>query len=100
MADILTSFYGFSADEIRTIVDESVTRNNLMNRFDWLLDDVKEGVFLTVCIDSCHSETATRDIAFLTSELQISPAEIKLQPRFIEPPADIALRRWCLVVAL
>ena len=25
MADILTSFYGFSADEIRTIVDESVT---------------------------------------------------------------------------
>ena len=43
MADILTSFYGFSANEIRTIVDESVTRNNLMNRFDWLLDDVKEG---------------------------------------------------------
>jgi len=153
MADILTSFYGFSADEIRTIVDESVTRNNLMNRFDWLLDDVKEGdlllfhfsghgsqiqdrdgdeleddldeilclyemdfrnpdsylldddfndiidrlpkgVFLTVCIDSCHSGTATRDIAFLTSELQISPAEIKLQPRFIEPPADIALRSY------
>ena len=129
MADILTSFYGFSADEIRTIVDESVTRNNLMNRFDWLLDDVKEGdlllfhfsghgsqiqdrdgdeleddldeilclydmdfrnpdsylldddfndiidrlpkdVFLNVCIDSCHSGTATRDIALLTSGLQ------------------------------
>ena len=32
MADILTSFYGFSADEIRTLVDESATRNNLMSR--------------------------------------------------------------------
>lgn len=153
MADILTSFYGFSADEIRTIVDESVTRNNLMNRFDWLSDDVKEGdlllfhfsghgsqiqdrdgdeledgldeilclydmdfrnpdsylpdddfndiidrlpkgIFLTVCIDSCHSGTATRDMAFLTSELQIPPPEMKLQPRFIEPPADIALRSY------
>ena len=153
MADILTSFYGFSADEIRTIVDESVTRNNLMNRFDWLLDDVKEGdlllfhfsghgsqiqdrdgdeleddldeilclydmdfrnpdsylpdddfnniidrlpkgVFLTVCIDSCHSGTATRDLAFLASELQIPPTEAKIQPRFIEPPADIAMRSY------
>ena len=46
MADILTSFYGFSTDEIRTIVDESVTRNNLMNRFDWLLDDAREGDLL------------------------------------------------------
>lgn len=153
MADILTSFYGFSADEIRTIVDESVNRNNLMNRFDWLLDDVKEGdlllfhfsghgsqiqdrdgdeleddldeilclydmdfrnpdsylldddfndiidrlpkgVFLTVCIDSCHSGTATRDLAFLTSGLQIPPTETKIQPRFLEPPADIALRGY------
>ncbi len=153
MADILTSFYGFESDEIRTIVDESVTRNNLMNRFDWLLDGSKEGdlllfhfsghgsqipdrdgdelkdsldeilclhdmdfrnpdsylldddfndiidrlpkgVFLTVCIDSCHSGTATRDIAYLTSALEIPPAEMKIQPRFIEPPADIALRSY------
>ena len=159
MADILTSFYGFSADEIRTIVDESVTRNNLMNRFDWLLDDVKEGdlllfhfsghgsqiqdrdgdeleddldeilclydmdfrnpdsylpdddfndiidrlpkgVFLTVCIDSCHSGTATRDLAFLTSGLQIPPTEAKIQPRFIEPPADIALRSYSKSVSV
>ena len=153
MADILTSFYGFSPDEIRTIVDESVTRNNLINRFDWLLDDVKEGdlllfhfsghgsqiqdrdgdeleddldeilclydmdfrnpdsylldddfndiidrlpkgVFLNVCIDSCHSGTATRDIVLLTSGLQIPQAEMKIQSRFIEPPADIALRSY------
>lgn len=153
MVDILTSFYGFQPDEIRTIVDESVTRNNLMNRFDWLLDGAKEGdlllfhfsghgsqiqdrdgdelddsldeilclydmdfrnpdsylldddfndiidrlpkgVFLTVCIDSCHSGTATRDLALVTSELRIPPAEMKLQPRFIEPPADIALRSY------
>lgn len=145
MADILTSFYGFQSDEIRTIVDESATRNNLMNRFDWLLDGYKEGdlllfhfsghgsqipdrdgdelkdsldeilclhdmdfrnpdsylldddfndiidrlpkgVFLTVCIDSCHSGTATRDIAYLTSALEIPLAEMKIQPRFIEPP--------------
>ena len=46
MADILTSFYGFQSDEIRTIVDESATRNNLMNRFDWLLDGSKEGDLL------------------------------------------------------
>ena len=153
MADILTSFYGFQADEIRTIVDESVTRNNLMNRLDWLLDEAHEGdtlvfhfsghgsqiqdrdgdeledgldeilclhdmdfrnpdsylidddfndiidrlpkgVILTVCIDSCHSGTATRDITYLTSRLQISSGEIKLQPRFIEPPADVALRSY------
>lgn len=153
MADILMSFYGFQSDEIRTIVDESATRNTLMNRFDWLLDGSKEGdlllfhfsghgsqipdrdgdelkdrldeilclhdmdfrnpdsylldddfndiidrlpkgVFLTLCIDSCHSGTATRDIAYVTSELEIPPAEMKIQPRFIEPPADIALRSY------
>ncbi|NUO09709.1 MAG: caspase family protein [Candidatus Brocadia sp.] len=153
MTDVLTSFYGFSPDEIRTITDDAVTRNNLMNRFDWLLDGAREGdlvifhfsghgsqirdrdgdelddgldeilclhdmdfrnpdsyltdddfnniidrlpkgVFLTICIDSCHSGTATRDLAFVTSELQISPAEMKIQPRFIEPPADIVLRSY------
>ena len=153
IADILTSFYGFSSDDIRTLVDESVTRNNLMNRFDWLLDGAQKGdlllfhfsghgsqipdrdgdelddgmdeilclydmdfrnpdsylldddfndiidrlpkdVYLTVCIDSCHSGTATRDITLLTSEFQIPLTEAKLQPRFIEPPADIALRAY------
>lgn len=159
MADILTSFYEFSPDEIRTIVDESVTRNNVMNRFDWLVDGAKEGdlllfhfsghgsqiqdrdgdeledsldeilclydmdfrnpdsylldddfndiidrlpkgVFLTVCIDSCHSGTATRDLALLTSELQIPPDGMKLQPRFIEPPTDIALRSYNASIAI
>ncbi len=153
MADILTSFYDFQSDEIRTIVDESVTRNNLMNRFDWLLygaqkgdlllfhfsghgsqmpdrdgDELEDGmdeilclydmdfrnpdsylsdddfnniidrlpknVFLTVCIDSCNSGTATRDLTLLTSELQVPLSDMKLQPRFIEPPADIALRTY------
>ena len=153
MADILTSFYGFVSDDIRTLVDESATRNNLMNRFDWLLDGAQKGdlllfhfsghgsqvpdrngdelddgmdeilclydmdfrnpdsylldddfndiidrlpkdVYLTVCIDSCHSGTATRDITLLTSALQIPLTEAKLQPRFIEPPADIALRAY------
>lgn len=153
MADILTSFYGFSSDEIRSLTDEAVTRNNLMNRFDWLLDGVQagdlllfhfsghgsriqdrdgdelddgmdeilclydmdfrnpdsylldddfndiidrlpKGVYLTVCLDSCHSGTATRDIEFLTSDLGIPIGERKLQPRFIEPPADIALRSY------
>lgn len=153
MADILTSFYGFVSDDIRTLVDESATRNNLMNRFDWLLDGAQKGdlllfhfsghgsqipdrdgdelddgmdeilclydmdfrnpdsylldddfndiidrlpkdVYLTVCIDSCHSGTATRDITLLTSGLQIPLTEAKLQPRFIEPPADIALRAY------
>lgn len=159
MADILTSFYNFSPDGIRTIVDESVTRNNLMNRFDWLVDGAKEGdlllfhfsghgsqiqdrdgdeledsldeilclydmdfrnpdsylldddfndiidrlpkgVFLTVCIDSCHSGTSTRDLTLLTSELQIPQAEMKIQPRFIEPPADIALRSYNASIAI
>ncbi|UJS20909.1 MAG: caspase family protein [Candidatus Brocadia sp.] len=159
MVDILTSFYGFRTDEIRTIVDEGVTRNNLMNRFDWLLDEAREGdilvfhfsghgsqiqdrdgdeledsldeilclhdmdfrnpdsylldddfndiidripkgAFLTVCIDSCHSGTATRDLAYLTSQLQISPGEIKIQPRFIEPPADVALRSYRRMAAV
>lgn len=153
MADILTSFYGFVSDDIRTLVDESATRNNLMNRFDWLLDGAQKGdlllfhfsghgsqipdrngdelddgmdeilclydmdfrnpdsylldddfndiidrlpkdVYLTVCVDSCHSGTATRDITLLTSGLQIPLTEAKLQPRFIEPPADIALRAY------
>ena len=159
MADILTSFYGFSSDEIRTLVDESATRNNLMERFDWLLDGAQDGdlllfhfsghgsqiqdrdgdelgdgldeilclydmdfrnpdsylsdddfnniidrlpkgVYLTVCIDSCHSGTATRDLALLTSGLQIPQAEMKIQPRFIEPPADIALRSYSKAIKI
>lgn len=153
MADILTSFYGFSTDEIRTLVDEGATRNNLMNCFDWLLDGAQEGdlmlfhfsghgsqiqdidgdemddnldeilclhdmdfrnpdsylldddfnnvidrlpkgIFLTVCIDSCHSGTATRDLELLTSGLQLPRTEMKIQSRFIEPPADVALRSY------
>jgi hypothetical protein len=153
MADILTNFYDFSSGEIRTLVDESVTRNNLIDRLDWLLDGVEDGdlllfhfsghgsqiqdrngdeldddmdeilclydmdfrnpdsyltdddfnniidrlpkgIFLTACIDSCHSGTATRDIELLTTELQLPRAETKIQPRFIEPPADIAMRSY------
>ncbi|MDR4507748.1 MAG: caspase family protein [Candidatus Brocadiaceae bacterium] len=153
MTDILTSLFNFSPHEIRTIVDESVTRNNLMDRLDWLIDEAKEGdvlffhfsghgsqvldrngdeledsmdeilclydmdfrnsdsylldddfndivdrlpkgVNLTVCIDSCHSGTATRDIGLLASELQIPVMKIKTQSRFIEPPSDIGLRNY------
>lgn len=153
MVDVLTSFYDFPPDNIRTIVDESVTRNNLMNRFDWLIDEACEGdlllfhfsghgsqvqdrdgdelddgmdeilclhdmdfrnpdsylldddfnniinrlpkgVLLTVCIDACHSGTATRDIGLLTSELQIPLSKQKIQPRFVEPPEDIKLRHY------
>ncbi|MBL6996656.1 caspase family protein [Desulfobacula sp.] len=153
IADILTSYYGFSTSEIRTIVDESVTRDNLMQRLDWLTDDAQPGdsllfhfsghgsqvldrdgdeledsmdeilclhdmdfrdpnsylldddlnhiidrlpkeVYLTVCIDSCHSGTATRDIEVLKSELQIPHSDTKMQSRFIKPPADIDLRAY------
>lgn len=153
IADILTSFYGFSTNEIRTIVDESVTRDNLMQRLDWLIDNAQtgdslffhfsghgsqvldrdgdelddnmdeilclhdmdfrdpnsylldddfndiidrlpKGVYLTVCIDSCHSGTATRDIGVLNSELQIPQSDTKIQSRFIKPPADIDLRAY------
>ncbi len=153
MADILASYYGFSTNEIRTIVDESVTRNNLMQRMDWLIDETKggdtllfhfsghgsqvqdrdgdelddsldeilclhdmnfrnpdsylvdddfnniidrlpKGVNLTICIDACHSGTATRDIGQLASELQIPAENMKIQSRFIEPPADISLRNY------
>ena len=153
MADILTSYYNFSTNEIRTIVDESVTRNNLMQRMDWLIDETKEGdmllfhfsghgsqvqdrdgdelddgmdeilclhdmdfrnpdsylvdddfnniidrlpkgVSLTICIDACHSGTATRDIGQLASELQIPAENMKIQSRFVEPPADISLRNY------
>ncbi len=153
MADILTSYYNFSTDEIRTIVDESVTRNKLMQRMDWLIDETKEGdmllfhfsghgsqvqdrdgdelddgmdeilclhdmdfrnsdsylvdddfnniidrlpkgVNLTICIDACHSGTATRDIGQLASGLQIPAENMKIQSRFVEPPADISLRNY------
>ncbi len=153
MADILTSFYDFTPDNIRTIVDESVTRNNLMDRLDWLIDDAQEGdlllfhfaghgsqiqdrdgdeledsldeilclhdmdfrnsdsylvdddfndiidrlpkdVYLTVCIDACHSGTATRDLGLLTSELQIPSEKRKIQPRYLKPPADLELRNY------
>jgi hypothetical protein len=153
MADILTNFYDFTPDNIRTIVDESVTRNHLMNRLDWLIDDAQEGdlllfhfsghgsqvqdrdgdeledsmdeilclhdmdfrntdsylvdddlndiidrlpkdVYLTVCIDACHSGTATRDIGLLTSGLQIPSERMKMQPRYLKPPADLELRNY------
>ncbi len=153
IADVLTSYYNFATSEIRTIVDESVTRNNLMQRMDWLIDEAKEGdmllfhfsghgsqvqdrdgdelddgmdeilclhdmdfrnpdsylvdddfnniidrlpkgVNLTICIDACHSGTATRDIGHLASELQIPAENMKIQSRFVEPPADISLRNY------
>ncbi len=153
MTDVLTNLYSFKPNEIRTLVDESVTRDNLVNRLDWLIDGavpgdllyfhfsghgsqvldrdgdelndnmdeilclydmdfrdpnsylldddfsefidrLPKGVFLTVCIDSCHSGTATRDLNALQSELQIPNATAKVQSRFIKPPADIDLRSY------
>ncbi len=49
---------------------------------------------MTICIDACHSGTATRDIGQLASEFQIPPENMKIQSRFIEPPADISLRNY------
>ncbi len=61
MADILTSYYGFSTNEIRTIVDENVTRNNLMQRLDWLIDEAKEGDMLLFHFSGHGSQIQDRD---------------------------------------
>lgn len=41
--DILTNIYGFSSNEIRTLLNENVTRNSLVNQLSWFLDKLKEG---------------------------------------------------------
>jgi hypothetical protein len=71
--------------------------------FAGLFADLKKGVRLEVILDSCHSGTGTREIILDRKSIGSLPAggldEASLwksahciRPRFLAPPADIALR--------
>jgi metacaspase-1 len=71
--------------------------------FATLFADLKKGVHLEVILDSCHSGTGTREIILDRRSLSRLPAggidEYSLwnsvhciRPRYLTPPADIALR--------
>ena len=68
-----------------------------------LFGDMKKGVQLEVLLDSCHSGTGTRELILDKSSLRRMPAGLGLEqdlwsskfcirPRYLAPPADIALR--------
>lgn len=68
-----------------------------------LFGDMKKGVQLEVVLDSCHSGTGTREMILDRASLpgmlaQIGPeqdvwsSKFCIRPRFLAPPADIALR--------
>jgi hypothetical protein len=68
-----------------------------------LFADMKKGVQLEVILDSCHSGTGTREMILDRSSLRGMPAGMGLEqdlwssrfcirPRYLTPPADIALR--------
>ncbi len=71
--------------------------------FDALFKELKKGVMLEVLLDSCHSGTGTREIILDRGALQRgAPAPALdaqslwatscIRPRYLAPPADIALR--------
>ena len=71
--------------------------------FAAIFADLKKGVALEVILDSCHSGTGTREMILDRRSLQ-APMAVALEekslwaschcirPRFLTPPADIALR--------
>ena len=133
--DLLVNNYGFEPDNIRVLTDERATKQNIMERLQWMIsvseegdeaiyyhsghgsqirdrngdelsdwkdeclithdhnwdnplidDDIarffkqkKEGAFLTMVCDTCHSGTVTRSFG-------------EAVPRFLTPPFDIEAR--------
>jgi hypothetical protein len=71
--------------------------------FTRIFKDLKKGVGLEVILDSCHSGTGTREMILDRTSLsalqrtQISEAQLWssphcIRPRYLAPPADVALR--------
>ena len=65
--DILLKYFGFDVNDIRVLIDDSATKENIMNRLRWLVADIKsgdrlpKGINLEVLLDCCHSGTGTRE---------------------------------------
>ncbi len=45
MRDILKTYYGFTNDEIRVVVDSRATRENIIHRLEWMIEESKPGDF-------------------------------------------------------
>ena len=41
--DILLKYFGFDVNDIRILIDDRATKENIMNRLRWLVADVKSG---------------------------------------------------------
>jgi len=46
MRDILRNYLGFSNDEIRVLTDSRATKDGILTRLQWLIDNAKSGDFL------------------------------------------------------
>ena len=59
--DILLKYFGFDVNDIRVVVDDRATKENIMNRLRWLVADAKAGDSLLFHFSGHGSQIRDRD---------------------------------------
>lgn len=59
--DILLSYFGFSSSDIRVLVDERATKENILSRIEWLINKATDGDSLLFHCSGHGSQVVDRD---------------------------------------
>lgn len=83
--DILLKYFGFNTQDIRVLVDERATKENILNRIKWLLNNATEGDALLFHYSGHGSQVADRDGDELKDKMDeiLCPHDMDWEDNFI-----------------
>ncbi|MBU0735127.1 MAG: caspase family protein, partial [Proteobacteria bacterium] len=83
--DILLKYFGFDVNDIRVVIDERATKENIMNRLRWLVADAKAGDRLLFHFSGHGSQIRDRDGDELKDHLDeiLCPHDMDWDGRYI-----------------